>query len=155
MTDQPGHPTLLQMFTYHRLGLATGLVSLGELHAWVDAQILKTLAPQPELIELSLSGRLPVSQVLRLLNLYQGAPDTGVPFQLLFQQAARLLARDASSAPGIIRGLCLLLAEEYLTGGLRPQLVELQAGLNLYDSGQLPAQALHTRLNRFLLSNRT
>jgi hypothetical protein len=138
------------MYCYYRLGLVTGLVEIPELIAWADEQILISSVPPSELIDLSLSARLPHSQILRLLNQFQGAPQYDLPLALLFQRAAALLAAEPGRAVPILQGLRLLDAEEYLPPHLRPQIRRLDECLQGYRQGRLAAPELHQTLQEFL-----
>src|SRR4030065_1160731 len=102
------------VYAFFRLGLVTGLVPKTAVTRWADRQILGGKVPSEEMIELSLSERLPYSQIIYMLNLYQGSPDADLPVRLLLARAGQLLERNAIPAERLIQELNLLNAEEYL-----------------------------------------
>jgi hypothetical protein len=128
----------------------TGLVDIETLVAWADRQILETPLPSPELIELSLSGRLPHSQIIRLLNLFQGIPDYDLPLKALLARAWRLHNGDPEKARKLWLGLRLLNAEERLPQEVRTGLVELVGFYQQFEQGLVSLEELSARLQAFL-----
>jgi hypothetical protein len=130
------------VYTFFRLGLVSGLVPKPAVFAWVDRQILERAIPSEALIELSLSERLPYSQVAHLLNVYQEGAAIDLPARLLLAQAGRLLAQDAGRVVSIVQGLCLLNAEYFLSKELRAGITSLEACLANYRQGKATQAAL-------------
>lgn len=130
------------VYTFFRLGLVTGLVPKPAVFAWVDRQILERALPTEALMELSLSERLPYSQVAHLLNIYQEGADIDRPAKMLLAQAGRLLRQDAAQVARLIQGLCLLNAEYFLPGELRVGIASLEECLENYRAGKVTQAAL-------------
>jgi hypothetical protein len=130
--------------------LVSGLVEKQALIDWADRAILEETVPAEDLIELSLSARLPYSQVIWLLNSYQGQASYDLPLNLLFSQAGKLLEQDNSQAERIILGLRLLIEEEYLHKELKVSLSTLEGILSAYRQGELVQERLCELLAEFL-----
>jgi hypothetical protein len=140
----------MNVFSYFRMGLVTGLIDKQTLIAWADDEIMRQPVPKPEIIELSLSMDRPYSEIIWLLNSFEGETDYDLPLKLLFARAGMLLDQDTGRAPQIIKGLRLLCEEHYLDKRLRAQLSELDCDLDMYNHAYMPAQDLVERLSTFL-----
>jgi hypothetical protein len=53
-----------EIFEFFRMGLAIGVITKEQIIAWADREINLQKKPEPDVIELSLSGQLKISQVL-------------------------------------------------------------------------------------------
>ena len=137
-------------FGYFRMGLVTGLIDKSALVAWADREILRDRTPGHALIELSLSGRRPYSQIIRLLTGFERGADYRVSLKLLFARAGRLLEAEPGRAADIIMGLRLLNEEEYFPAEIKARLLGLRADLELHRQGALSAEDLTDRLAGFL-----
>ena len=142
--------TLPQAFCYFRMGLATGLVEIPELIAWADQQILSQPDPPDELFELSLAGRKPHSQLIYMLNAFQGAPDYGRPLDWLLARARQRLDEKPAAAAEIIMSLRLLTAETHLPPAVRYALFRLDERLELADQELCSQAELAQALRQFL-----
>jgi len=138
------------VYAFFRLGLVTGLVPKSAVTRWADRQILGGEVPSEEMIELSLSARLPYSQIIYMLNLYQGSPDADLPVRLLLAHTGQLLERNAIPAERLIQELSLLNAEEYLAREWRAKIHELEVCLERYRLGVSPLAELIQCLEIFL-----
>jgi hypothetical protein len=143
-------PTKKQVLGYYRMGLVTGIVDKGSVVTWADQEIMQSPVPEDDIIELSLSSRLPYSQMIRLLSSFQGEPDYDLPLKLLFARAGILFEEDPGRAVAILMGLRLLNEEEYLPKELRSQITGLQKSLDLYKQAELPFEELAGCLSGFL-----
>ncbi len=144
------NPTHQQVYSYFRMGIATGIVAKEDVIAWADAELLRQPEPSPGLIELSLSGQLPYSQLLHILNALQLAPDYDLPLNLLLSPAGLLLEADPSQAPRLVTCLSLLLPEEYLSKVIKAQITILAEEVQLLEPGGLDLKELQKQLKRFL-----
>ncbi|MBN1580402.1 MAG: hypothetical protein JXA89_06840 [Anaerolineae bacterium] len=140
----------MNVFSYFRMGLVTGLVDKQTLIAWADSEIMRQPIPQPEIMELSLSMNRPYSEIIWLLSSYEYKADYDLPLKLLFARAGMLLDQDASRAPEIVMGLRLLNEEEHLDKGLRVQLSDLDRCREMTSRGEIAKDDLVERLSRFL-----
>jgi hypothetical protein len=132
------------------MGLVSGLIDKETLIAWADKEIMCQTVPLPEIMELSLSVNRPVSEILWLLNSFEGDADYDVPLKLLFARAGVLLAQDAQRAPEIVRGLRLLTEEQYFDKTLSVRLNDLDRWRERSDQGDVSGDELLERLSRFL-----
>ena len=139
-----------QAFGYFRMGLVTGILDKQALVEWADQQILQDPVPEWEVIELSLSGHLPYSQLVRLLTGFQGAADYDLPLKALFARAGIWLEEDPGRAVRIIQGLRLLNEEEYLPADIRRPLADLDGCLDLHRQNGIDLDELTARLSAFL-----
>jgi hypothetical protein len=140
----------LNVFSYFRMGLVTGLVDKQTLIAWADGEVMRQPIPQPEVMELSLSVNRPYSEIIWLLSSFEGEADYDLPLKLLFARAGMLLRQDASRAPKIVMGLRLLNEEEYLDKSLRAQLSDLVTALKMTERGDISMDDLLARVSLFL-----
>jgi hypothetical protein len=139
------------IFTFFRMGLATGLVERQAATTWADRQILASAVPDPRIIELSLAAGQPHSQIIGLLNqLLQGFVEYDLPMKLLFAHAGELLEKEPGQAKEIAQGLVLLLAEGYTPRNLQNELYSIEGDLELFELSMLSYQSLKNRLKRFL-----
>ena len=144
-------PSLAQTFAFFRLSLATGLIQPAKVIAWADREILGMEdAPPHELIELSLSGSQPLSQIVGRLYDWQSYPGDPVPLEMLLARAGILLDNGAPCAD-LARELCLLLAENKLPGDLKRELKQLEAGREKYNREELSDPELGELLAAFLV----
>ena len=112
------------IFGYFRLGLATGLVERGAVIEWADREVMRRPLPSYEIIELSLSGRLPYSQLIRLLTSFHPSLDYDLPVRLALGRAA-LLLDDHHPPEELVASIDLLAAEARLPEEVRALLREL------------------------------
>lgn len=138
------------VFAFFRMGLVTGLLPKDAPLAWADGALLRAPTPDYDLIELSLTGGQPYSQIIGLLNRLQGPPDYDLPLKLLLAHAGLLLAGDPAGAVRILGGLRLLMAEEYLPKDIRAQMTGLDADLEGHRCGDLAFETLGAHLAAFL-----
>jgi hypothetical protein len=139
-----------EQYAYLRMALVAGIVAKGEVIAWADHELLHNPEAGYELIELSLAGSQPYSQIIWLLNSFGGSGGNQTPLKLLFARAGLALAREPDRAREIIMGLRLINEEEYLPHEIRRALKALEANLERYERGEVTYQELHTGLKAFL-----
>ncbi len=109
------------------MALVLGFLIPKQVSDWADRQLLSRSTISEEIIELSLSARLPFSQIIKNLNLYQGAHDYGLPLNLVLAHAGVILDGDPAVAPmKLWLGLRLLLAEDNLPATVRQRLLALE-----------------------------
>lgn len=138
------------VFGYFRMGLVTGLVDKQTVIDWADNEILKSPNLDDEIIELSLSSKLPYSQLIRLLSSFQGEPDYDLPLKMLFARARKLLVDDFDRGRAILMGLRLLKEEEYLPAEISAKLRELAISLDQYKQALLSQEEFTRCLTAFL-----
>lgn len=139
------------IFTFFRMGLATGLLDREAVIAWADRKIMESGIPDPRIMELSLASGQPFSQLIGLLNqLLHGYVEYDVPLKLLFARAGLLLEDHPGKAMEIAQGLVLLLAEEFLPRNVRNELHSVEGDLELFGLSLLSIQSLRNRLAGFL-----
>ena len=145
-------PTLsdLDAYGYFRLGLATGLVDRSAPIAWADRQILSDRPPTSEILELSLSGHLPYSQLIRLLTICHPSLDYDLPLFMLLARAGLLLERESRSPAELAYSLSLLLAEAILPELVKATISELDVALQDMRLGEITPQELADRLAQTL-----
>jgi hypothetical protein len=137
-------------FGYFRMGLVTGIVEKQELIQWADREIIRSLQPEHEIIELSLCGRRPHSEILWLLSSFEGELTYGLSLRLLLARAGLAFERDPTRARELILGLRLLKEEAKLPKGVKSQLVTFQNKLQGYERGSVSLDQLGADLSRFL-----
>lgn len=115
-------------FGYFRMGLVTGIVEKQALVEWADNEIDRNPVPEHEIVELSLSGNLPHSQIIRLLNSFEGQADYDL-------------------------SLGLLTEEEYFPEDVTRRLADLRKSLDLYEQTIISFDDLSGQLSRFLEEN--
>lgn len=143
-------PALAQYFAFFRLSLVTGLIEPADVIAWADHEILTSEgAPPHELIELSLPGSKPLSQMVGKLYDLQSDPGDPLPLEMLLARAEMLLENGASTAD-LARELNLLLAENKLPGDLKRKLKQLEAGREQFAAGEITESELREALAAFL-----
>ncbi|MBN2549293.1 MAG: hypothetical protein JXB15_09055 [Anaerolineales bacterium] len=147
MTAALTHP---QIYAYFRMALATGLLTPQEMIAWTDRELLKVDLPSEELMELSLSGHLPYSQIIKNLYHMQAWSDYGLPLALLFARARTLLTRYPERLSKWVQGLCLLNAEAYLPPDVKNTLSTLIALLEQFEQGFLSQAEVIAEMLDFL-----
>lgn len=123
MNQAPGYK---ELFGYFRMGLVTGLVSKEALIAWADQEIINQTITPVEIIELSLCGKRPYSEIIWLLSQFEHGSNYQTSINLILAQAALRLEQASQSAKIIILGLRLLIEEEWLTKDLKQQLQTLK-----------------------------
>ncbi len=137
-------------YGYFRLGLATGLVERSAPIAWADRQIMSDRPPTSEILELSLSGHLPYSQLIRLLTLCHPSLDYDLPLFMLLARAGLLLESEQRSPAELAYSLSLLLAESILPALLKGTLSDLEAAWQDQRLGVITSQELADRLAQAL-----
>jgi hypothetical protein len=145
------HLTQPDIFTFFRMGLATGLIDREAVITWADHKVLESDIPDPRIMELSLAAGQPYSQLIGLLNLLlEGYVEYDLPLKLLFAQAGRLLMGQPEQAQEIAQGLVLLLAEGYLPRNIKNELHSIEGDLELFGLSLLSYQSMRNRLAGFL-----
>jgi len=141
-------------FDYFRLGLVTGLVDRQALVAWADQEIMRSPVPEPEIIELSLAGDRPYSEIIWLLSSFtsqwQSKLNDGLPAKLLLARAGVLLEQDPSRAVDIMMGLRLLIEEDFMPKELKSRLGALKQSLDMYRQSAVSLEDLVRKLSSFL-----
>ena len=140
----------LDIYGYFRLGLATGLVDRLAPIAWADRQIMSDRPLTGEILELSLSTRLPYSQLIRLLTIMHPSVDYDLPLFMLLARAGLLLESGERSAADLVVSLRLLLAEAHLPALVRGTVTGLDAALQAERVGEITARELTDRLAQSL-----
>jgi hypothetical protein len=147
MTDAVSLKTI---YAFLRLGLVTGLLPKAAVVRWADREIMRTAYPSEEVIELALSEKLTYSQVIHMLNIFQGFPDLDLPVKLLLGRAGQLLEANPSQTERIIMGLRLVNAEEHVPVEVRGQITSLGELYERYRQGLVRQEELTETLAVFL-----
>jgi hypothetical protein len=138
-------------FEFFRLAMVTGIIEKTDVIRWADDELLASTKPDTEVIELSLSGQLPYSQLIGLLNTFQGNPDHELPVKMLLAYTIPICRNNPERTKAIIQGIRLIKAE----AGIEKQIVEglnkLEMDLQKYQDGQFAQDILHSELMKFLL----
>lgn len=141
-------------FDYFRLGLVTGLIDRQALVQWADREIMRDPTPEPEIIELSLAGDRPYSEIIWLLSSFtsqwQSKLNDGLPAKLLLARAGGLLEQDPGRVVDIMMGLRLLVEEDFLPKELKSRLGSLKQSLDLYRQAAISLEDLVQTLSNFL-----
>jgi hypothetical protein len=132
------------------MGLVTGIVEKRELIVWADREIVRCPKPDDEIIQLSLCGSRPYSEIIWLLSSFEGELDYALSLPLLLARAGISFERDPRRARDIVMGLRLLNEEEKLPKDVRTQLLSLRDQLERCDQRGASPDALAERLSRFL-----
>lgn len=138
------------IFEFLRLGLVTCLMEKQEVIQWADEEILSSKKSNNDVIELSLSGQLPYSQLIGLLNTFQGIPNRQSLTQLLLSYARNKYLLNPDQSQVIISGLQVLKAENYCDKVLGKQLTMLENHLIRYENSELTSEELQIELENFL-----
>lgn len=149
MSEQINDPPILHkeiVFGYFRLGLVTGILEKKDVIAWADREILHNPDLEPETIELSLSSHLNHSQLLSLLNLFQGTSISTMPIKLILARAGIILEIHPEKLNKLLLGVRLLIAEEYLPIDIREKLVDLEKSLVNQRQGKITSNTLQQKL---------
>ena len=133
---------LRDAFGYFRLGLVTGLVESAEVIDWADRMLENGYHTDERLVELSLSGRRPPSELIWLLSSFDHELGHELAIGLLLARAGDILERDPGRALEIGLGLRLLHEEMVLPAALRKELAALKSLLEQRrpDEGTLSAR---------------
>jgi hypothetical protein len=137
-------------FEFFRIGMVTGLIQKEEVVRWADAELLSGGKPDPEVIEVSLAGRLPYSQIIGLMNTFRGNPDHRLPVNMALAYALSKSRGNPGNAGEIIQGIRLIRAEYGIEGRVSEGLAALENDLERNRTGALSAGELHDRLLEFL-----
>lgn len=146
----PPQPSHLEMFAFFRMGLATGIVPKEAVVAWADNELIQPGVPSYEVIELSLSGHLPYSQLVWLLGSFQEGADYCLSLNLLLAQAGAVLVQSPDRVVAILMGLRLLLAEAHLPHDVKTGLMDLKADLDAHEFHVIPQAKLVESVTTFL-----
>jgi hypothetical protein len=123
--------------TYWRLGLVTGVTGIGEMVAWVDGEIgrAENTAVSEAYITLSLSGRLPHSQILQQMNQFTArfTPNYELSVSLLLGRAGLALTQKVLTPTELYWGLRLLREEERLPRHFQDELYGLALAQELAE----------------------
>jgi hypothetical protein len=114
-----------EIFEFFRLALVTCLMEKEELIKWADDELLFRNDVNNDIIDLSLSGKLPYSQLIGLLNTFQGIPDHQLPIKLLFAYAISKCSADKEQIQSLISGLQMVKAEAHVEKKTVKEITEL------------------------------
>lgn len=138
------------IFEFFRLGLVNGLILKDMVIKWADNELIRNAKADPEVIDLSLAGRLPYSQLIGLMNTFQGIPNDPLPIQLILAHALTIFESSPEKSESIIMGIRLLKAEAKVTKLLASELTTLEKGLSDYKQSNISFLELQNRLGIFL-----
>lgn len=88
-----------------RLQLRLGLISVADVVSWADNIILESDIPDNEIIDLALSRRLPLADVIAQLAKMAGGCDRNRAMRTVLGQMYHVLQKDRSLARGFSRTL--------------------------------------------------
>ncbi len=132
------------------MGLAAGLVDREALVAWADREIVASADPAHEIIELALCGQRPYSEIIWLLNQFQGDPDYDLGLKLLFARAGVLFEQHPERVQEIAYALHLLNEEGFLPREVREKLNALDGDLDQYRQARISRAELGIKVSGFL-----
>lgn len=138
------------IFEFFRLALVSCLMEKEEMIQWADEELLTKNPMNNDVIELSLSGRLPYSQLIGLLNTFQGTADRELPVKLLFAYAISKYSTNIDQIQALISGFQVLKAENYCNKEVKKQLTALENHLACYKKSKLTLEELQNHLELFL-----
>jgi hypothetical protein len=139
-----------EIFEFFRLALVTCIMEKEELIKWADDELLFRDDVNNDIIELSLSGKLPYSQLIGLLNTFQGIPDHQLPIKLLFAYVISKCSADKEQIQSLISGLQMVKAEAHVEKKTVKEINELENDLAFYQKSELTLDELHEKLESFL-----
>lgn len=142
--------TYKEAITYFRMGLATGLVSKQELIDWTDREILRNEEVEPDIVELSLCGKRPYSEIIWLLGQLEHGSHYATSFNLIIARADQLWQEGTTPTADIIVGLRLLIEELWIEKPTKLQLQALNESLTQYKNQAINHDNLANQLNQFL-----
>jgi hypothetical protein len=138
-------------FEFFRIGMVTGLIEKEEVINWADRELLSSDKPDHEVIEVALAGRLPYSQIIFLLNTFQGNPDHDVPVKMVLAYALFKTRDNIDKTKEIIQGIRLIKAEYGIDRHIVKGLTALEEGLESVRNGKIKIEELHQNLISFLM----
>jgi hypothetical protein len=138
------------IFEYFRLGLATGLLEISQVIAWADREIAGSIVANHEVIQLALSSQSPYSQLIGLLNTFEGIANPRISNMMLLALAQWRCESSTMSTVSIVQGICLLQAEPHVEKEVRVQLSSLNAKLLEFNQSIVSGADLHHLLEEFL-----
>lgn len=142
--------TYKDIFEFFRLALVSCLMEKEELIQWADEELLTKNLMNNDVIELSLSGQLPYSQLIGMLNTFQGIADRELPAKLLFSYALSKDSTNINQIQALISGFQVLNAENYCNKEVKKQLTVLENHLARYKKSKLTLEELQNHLDLFL-----
>jgi len=137
-------------FEFFRIGLVAGLIEKEEVINWADQELLTNDRPDSEVIEVSLAGKLSISQIVGLLNTFNGPPDHDLPIKMVLVHAYSKVQNNINQTREIIQGIRLIEAEPRIDPGIIRGLSELEESLDRHSNSELSIEDLHTDLLQFL-----
>jgi hypothetical protein len=146
-------PNKTDYYEYFRMGLVCGLVEPQAVIEWADQRLMQDESPDPQVIDLSLCASQSLSQIVWLLNQLTPKPAYTHSLPMLFARAGEALRQNPARLAGLILGLRLLKAEEWLPKDLRSRLTLLEDRLEDQRQGRISTADLETDLKDFLESS--
>jgi hypothetical protein len=137
-------------FEFFRMGMVSGLIEREVVIKWADHELISSDKPDHEVIDLSLAGHLPYSQIIGLLNTFQGNPDHKLPVYMVLAHALVKSKNNILDAVNIILGIRLIKAEANIDKEIIEGLTSLEEALKDHTNGNLPIEELHHKLQLFL-----
>lgn len=137
-------------FDFFRIGLVAGLITKEEIINWADRELLSTPMPDPEVIEVSLAGKLTCSQIVGLLNTFNSPPDHDLPVRMALAYAFLKVQNEIARTKETIQGIRLIRAETGIEAEILQGLTELDNRLEKQINGGLSLEELHADLLQFL-----
>jgi len=132
------------------MGMVTGLIKKEEVINWADHELLASDKPDHEVIDLSLAGHMPYSQIIGLLNTFQGNPDHKLPVYMVLAHALYRSNNHLLDDVKIIMGIRLIKAEANMDKEIIEGLTIIEEGLKDHTNNRLPIEGLHQILISFL-----
>jgi hypothetical protein len=135
-----------------RVGLLAGYVLPDEIVSWADGLIAAGDVPEPELIEVSLSGRKSVDELARALKAIKGDVYRPRLARVILGQMAAAVRRDAATGRAVARQLEQMYFEDLVPSPeARDQMGRLDDAFALAESGSWGTLAeVQTELVEFL-----
>jgi hypothetical protein len=138
------------IFEFFRMGMVTGLMTKEQVIQWADMEILHNGSIDPDLLELSLSGRLPYSQLLGVMNTFEGIPDYTTTINWVLTYASIQKIEDYDDIKRIVQGIRLLKAEAHIEKEVSNKITKLEEDSLKYELSNITKQIMMKRLNTFI-----
>lgn len=123
------------MAEFFRRALSVGICTPSDIVCWADAVVAAEAAPHIWMIDLCLSGTLPVSSIQSLLSAVPGESTPEMPGRMLLGRAFQLIKTGRASAEKLLRRLYLASRLETFSPDIDAELSSLEDALSFAEDG--------------------
>jgi hypothetical protein len=141
--------TKKDIFEFFCILLAIGLITKEEVINWADNEILIKNSIDNDLIELSLSGSKSLSQLLVVMNLFNGKADYKKVICFVLAYASKITIENEEEAKRLIYEISLLKAEWHLSKELIDSINQLAWDLEKLEKKMINLEELNRRIILF------